>query len=42
MKIQKVKSKKTLQQHLQDLRAGKAVKATDFCAAMGIDTYTIK
>ena len=40
--MHKVKSTKTMQQHLQDLRAGKAVKATDFCAAMGIDTFVIK
>jgi hypothetical protein len=42
MTMTKVKSTKTMQQHLQDLRAGKAVKATDFCAAMGIDTFVIK
>lgn len=42
MTMTKVKSTKTLEQHLQDLRAGKAVKATDFCAAMGIDTFVVK
>ena len=42
MQITKVKSKKSMEQHLKDLRAGKAVKATDFCAAMGINTFTIK
>ena len=38
----KVKSTKTVEQHIKDLRAGKAVKATDLCAAMGIDTFVIK
>ena len=42
MKMQKVKSKKTFEQNIKDLRAGKAVKATDLCASMGIDTFVIK
>lgn len=42
MTMTKVKPTQTLDKHLQDLRAGKAVKATDFCAAMGIDTFVIK
>lgn len=42
MKVQKVTSKKTYDQHLDDLRAGKAVRAVDLCAAMGIDTFVVK
>lgn len=42
MKIQEVKPTKTQEETLRDLRAGKAIRATDFCAAMGIKTFTIK
>ena len=42
MKMQKVKPTKTQDEMLKDLHAGKSVKATDFCAAMGIETFIIK
>lgn len=40
--IHKVKPTQTLDKHLDTLRKGGAVKATDFCAAMGIDTFVVK
>lgn len=42
MKMQKITSNKTYNQHLQDLKAGKAVRAVDLCAAMGIETFVVK
>lgn len=42
MTMHKVKPTQTLDKHLDTLRKGGAVKATDFCAAMGIDTFVIK
>ena len=42
MTMTKVKPTQTLEKHLDTLRKGGAVKATDFCAAMGIDTFVIK
>ena len=42
MKMKKVKSKKTMEQYLENMKNGGKVRATDFCAAMGIDTWVIK
>lgn len=42
MQMKQVKPKKTYDEYLRDLQAGKAVKATDLCASMGIKTFTIK